>query len=114
MAANGKRPELHASLNPDEDLTKTPEAFELVRALIYSLRSSRPKPLKKLRELTGTQPKKFEMRPVWGANLSFVDNTELKSRPNRECFVFGFESSLGVKQRGRIMGPIRTHGASWI
>jgi hypothetical protein len=29
-------------------------------------------------------------------------------------FVFRLESSLGLKQRGRVMGPIRTHGVSCI
>jgi hypothetical protein len=36
--------------------------------LIRTLRSRYPKPLKELLESAGTQPQKFEMRPVWGAS----------------------------------------------
>jgi hypothetical protein len=68
MAANGQHEaELHASPHSERRSQQTPEAFELVRALIYSLRSSCPKSLKKRLELAGTQLQKFEMRPVWGA-----------------------------------------------
>jgi hypothetical protein len=35
--------------------------------LIRTLRSRYPKRLKEHLELAGTQPQKFEMRPVWGA-----------------------------------------------
>ncbi len=44
-----------------------------VDAFICSLRSWRPKSLKGLLELAGTQPQKFEMRPVWGAKFLGVD-----------------------------------------
>jgi len=67
MAANGRHEaELHASPQSGGRSHQTPEAFEVVRALIYSLRSSCPKSLKERLELAGTQPQKFEMRPVWG------------------------------------------------
>ena len=44
----------------------------------------------------GSTPRKFETCPVWGASLSFVDNTERSRGPAVKCFVFGFESSLGL------------------
>ena len=37
------------------------------------------------------------MRPVWGAKLAFVDNTELKSRPNREVLCFRVRVHAGPK-----------------
>jgi hypothetical protein len=40
-----------------------------VRSFICSLRSWCSKSLKGLLELAGTQPQKFEMRPVWGAKF---------------------------------------------
>jgi hypothetical protein len=78
MAANGQHgAELHASPQSGRRSHQTPEAFELVLALICMLRSSCPKPLKESLELAGTQPQKFEMRPVWGATHLRVNNLQL-------------------------------------
>src|ERR1019366_5003160 len=57
------------------------------------------------------RPQKFETRPRWGATLSFVDNTGLSRGQAVKCFVFRFESSLGLKRRRRIMRPIGLDGS---
>lgn len=69
--ANGQQEaELHASPRSFGLRShQTAEAFELGSALIHSLRSSCQKSLKERLELAGTQPRKFEMRPVWGASF---------------------------------------------
>jgi hypothetical protein len=46
---------------------KKGEVVEIGPALKRWLRSAFLESLKELQALTGTQPQKFEMRPVWGA-----------------------------------------------
>ena len=75
-----------------------------------TLQSRCPKPLKGLLELAGTQPQKFEMRPVWGANLQLrthrafllTASSRLETAPLSQtfgtCYGFlAFRSMPGVK-----------------
>ena len=80
MAANGQRDaELCASPQSGRRSHQTPEAFELVRALIYSLRSSCPKSLKERLGLACTSAAKVRnassvgtQGSAWYANISLI------------------------------------------